>query len=123
MADINSVSLSGIVAHKVEVSEAKGFPVAHFYIDVEGGGQQKPKGKFKIVAYAECVDVAKKLSVGDRIVLIGFLSEWRGKGMREIEVIVRRLIPLADKERGLDQWEVKPVGGKIKEDSDTDTKQ
>jgi hypothetical protein len=67
MSDINSVSLSGIVAHKVEISEAKGFPVAHFYIDVEGGGQQKPKGKFKIVAYAECVEVARKPSVGDRI--------------------------------------------------------
>jgi len=71
MSDINSVSLSGVAVRKVEISEAKGFPVAQFYIDVEGGGQQRPKGKSQIVAYVEFMDVARKLTMVDRIVLIG----------------------------------------------------
>ena len=96
MTDINTVSLSGILNGDVETSKGKGVSVARFFIDVEGAGGQRPCGIFKIVAFAEWADVAMKLSKGDRVVLVGALLEWRGKGMRDVEIRVRNLIPLPE---------------------------
>ena len=96
MTDINTVSLSGILSGDVETSKGKGVSVARFFIDVEGAGGQRPCGIFKIVAFAEWADVAMKLSKGDRVVLVGALLEWRGKGMRDVEIRVRNLIPLPE---------------------------
>ena len=42
MADINIVSLSGVLTSPVETARAKDVPVARFYIDVEGAGDQRP---------------------------------------------------------------------------------
>lgn len=94
MADINTVSLSGVLSTNVETSRAKGVPVARFFIDVEGAGDQRPKGNFKVVAFADLAEVARKLSEGDRVVLVGTLLERRGRGRREMEIRVRNLIPL-----------------------------
>ena len=88
MTDINTVSLSGVLASNVETSKAKGLAVARFFIDVEGAGDKRAVGNFKIVAFAEWADIAKKLSEGDRIVLVGALLERRGRGIREMEIRV-----------------------------------
>jgi single-stranded DNA-binding protein len=94
MADINTVSLSGVLTSEVQTSKAKGVPVARFFLDVEGAGDQRPRGNFKVVAFAEWAEAARKLSPGDRVVLVGALLERRGRGRREMEVRVRNLIPL-----------------------------
>ena len=94
MSDINTVSLSGVLTADVESSRSKDLSVARFYIDVEGAGDKRPFGNFKIVAFAEWAELAKKLSEGDRVILVGALSERRGRGKREMEIRVRNLIPL-----------------------------
>ena len=76
--------------------------VARFFIDVEGAGDKRPTGKFKVVAFAEQAEMARELAEGDRIVLIGALLEWRGKGMRDVEIRARNIIPLSRKERSAD---------------------
>lgn len=96
MTDINTVSLSGVLTSNVETSKAKDVPVARFYIDVEGAGDQRAKGNFKIVAFGEWADAAKKLSEGDRVVLVGALLERRRRESREMEIRVRNLIPLSE---------------------------
>lgn len=98
MVDINTVSLSGLIAGKVETSKAKGISVARFFIDVEGAGDKRTVGNFKVVAFAELADIARELSEGDRIVLVGALLERRGRGIREMEIRVRNLIPLPEEE-------------------------
>jgi single-stranded DNA-binding protein len=94
MNDINTVSLSGVLAGDVEMSKAKGVSVARFFIDVEGAGDQRTWGNFKVVAFDEWAEVAKKLLRGDKVVLVGALLERRGRGRREMEIRVRNLIPL-----------------------------
>ena len=94
MTDINTVSLSGIVADDVKKSKSKGVSVARFFLEVQGAGNPRPVGKFEIVAFAEWAEMASKLSKGDRVVLVGALFEWRGNGMYAIEIHVRRLILL-----------------------------
>lgn len=98
MTDINTVSLSGVLASAVETSKAKDVAVARFFIDVEGAGDKRAVGNFKVVAFAEWADVAKQLSEGDRVVLVGALLERRGRGTREMEIRIRNLIPLPIKE-------------------------
>ena len=98
MTDINTVSLSGVLASNVETSKAKGIAVARFFIDVEGAGDKRAVGNFKVVAFAEWADIAKQLSEGDRIVLVGALLERRGRGIQEMEIRVRKLIPLPKEE-------------------------
>jgi len=73
MADINTISLSGVLAGDVEASKAKGMAVTRFFIDVEWAGERSTWGKFKIVAFAEWAEVARKLSEGDRLILVGAL--------------------------------------------------
>lgn len=109
MAEINTVSLSGVVSGDVEIRKAKDMEVARFFIEVEGAGERRSHGKFMVVAFAEWAEVAKKLTEGDRIILVGALSEWRGKGMRDVEIRARNLIPLPKKALDPDQWEVKNV--------------
>ena len=99
MTDINTVSISGVLANDVETSKAKDVSVARFFIDVEGAGNKRAAGKFKVVAFAEQADVAKELAEGDPIVLVGALLEWRGRGMRDIEIRARNIIPLSHKEK------------------------
>ena len=99
MTDINTVSLSGVLATNVETSKAKGIAVARFFIDVEGAGDKRAVGNFKVVAFAESADIARKLAEGDRIVLVGALLERRGRGVREMEIRVRNLIPLPKEEQ------------------------
>ena len=99
MTDINTVSISGVLASNVETSKAKDVAVARFFVDVEGAGNKRASGKFKVVAFAEQADVAKELAEGDRIVLVGALLEWRGRGMRDIEIRARNIIPLSHKEK------------------------
>ena len=99
MTDINTVSISGTVASKVETSKAKGLSVARFYIDVEGAGDKSPYGNFKVVAFAEMADKAKELKEGDRVALVGALLERRGRGVREMEIRLRNLILLTHKEQ------------------------
>ena len=98
MTDINTVSISGVLASNVETSKAKDVAVARFFVDVEGAGNKKATGKFKVVAFAEQADVARELDEGDRIVLVGALLEWRGSGRRDIESRARNIIPLSHKE-------------------------
>ena len=88
-----------MLASDVEISKAKDVSVARFFIDVEGAGNKRASGKFKVVAFAEQADVANKLAVGDPIVLVGALLEWRGRGMRDIEIRARNIIPLSHKEK------------------------
>ena len=102
MTDINTVSLSGIVASNVETSKARNISVVRFYLDVQGAGDKRPSGNFKVVAFAEQADAAKELAEGDRIVLVGALLEWRGRGMRDIEIRARNIIPLSHKEKSND---------------------
>ena len=99
MTDINTVSLSGIVASKVETSKAKNISVARFYVDVQGAGDKRPYGNFKVVAFAEQADMAKELAEGDRIVLVGALLERRGRGIQKMEIRARNIIPLSQKEK------------------------
>ena len=94
MTDINTVSLSGIVSGDVKISKPRGVSVARFYIETEGAGNPRTVGKFEIVAFAEWAEMTRELSKGDRVVLVGALHEWRGKGMYAFEIHVRRLIPL-----------------------------
>ena len=42
----------------------------------------------------QMLELAKKLSEGDRVILVGALSERRGRGKQEMEIRVRNLIPL-----------------------------
>ena len=113
MAEINTVSLSGVLSSDVETSKAKGLTMAEFYIEVEGAGSQRPVGKFKVVAVAEWAEVAKKLSSGDHIVLVGALSERGGekKDMRDVEIRVRNLIPLPKQIHNSDEWKVRNIDG------------
>ena len=99
MHDINTVSISGVLASDIETSKAKDVAVARFFLDVEGAGNKRPAGKFKVVAFAEQAEVAKELAEGDHIVLVGALLEWRGRGMRDIEIRARNIIPLSQKEK------------------------
>jgi len=94
MSDINTVSLSGVLTANVESSRSKDLSIARFYIDVEGAGDKRPCGNFKIVAFAEWAELAKKLSGGDRVILVGALLDRRGRGKHETEIRVRNLIPL-----------------------------
>jgi len=94
MSDINTVSLSGVLTADIESSKSKDLSVARFYIDVEGAGDKRPFGNFKIVAFAEWAELAKKLSEGDRVILVGALLDRRGRGKHETEIRVRNLIPL-----------------------------
>ena len=112
MNDINTVSISGVLASNVETSKAKDVAVARFFIDVEGAGDKRASGKFKVVAFAEQADVAKELAEGDRIVLVGALLEWRGRGMRDIEIRARNIIPLSHKGKPDD------VNGKEEEEAE-----
>lgn len=99
MTDINTVSLSGVLANNVETSKTKGIAVARFFIDVEGAGDKRAAGNFKVVAFAEQADMAKELAEGDRIVLVGALLERRGRGVKEMEIRARNIIPLSQKEK------------------------
>ena len=99
MAEINTVSLSGILTSDVQTSKAKGLSIARFFIDVEGAGDKRPCGNFKAVAFAEWANIAKQLSEGDRVILVGALLERRGRGIREMEIRVRNLIPLPKQEQ------------------------
>lgn len=92
MPDINSISLSGVLTSDVQTSKAKGVSVARFFIDVEGAGDRRPNGNFKVVAFADWAETAKSLSEGDRVVLVGALLERRGRGRHEMEIRVRNLI-------------------------------
>ena len=112
MNDINTVSISGVLASDVETSKAKDVTVARFFIDVEGAGDKRASGKFKVVAFAEHADAAKELAEGDRIVLVGALLEWRGRGMRDIEIRARNIIPLSNKGKPDD------VNGKEEEEAE-----
>jgi len=49
MTDINTVSLSGVLVADVEMSKAKGISVARFFVDVEGAGDQRAWGNFKVL--------------------------------------------------------------------------
>ncbi len=100
MADINTVSLSGVIASNVETSKSKGITVARFYIDVEGAGDSRQTGNFKIVAFANWADAAKALSQGDHVVLVGALVERRRWAVPGVEVKVRNLIPLPKPQEG-----------------------
>jgi len=71
MAEINTVSLSGVVNGDVEIRKAKDMEVARFFIEVEGAGERRSHGKFMVVAFAEWAEVARKLSEGNRIVIVG----------------------------------------------------
>jgi hypothetical protein len=102
MTDINTVSLSGIVASEVETSKAKDVSVARFYVDVEGAGDKGAYGNFKVVAFAEQADMAKELAEGDRIVLVGALLERRGRGIQGMEIRARNIISLSQKEKADD---------------------
>ena len=90
--------MSGVLTSDVETSKAKGIAVARFFVDVEGAGDRRPCGNFKVVAFGEWVEVAKKLSEGDRVILVGALLERRWRGNREMEIRLRKLIPLSKKE-------------------------
>lgn len=107
MADINTVSLSGVVAGPVERARAKDVPVARFYLDVEGAGDGRPNGNFKAVAFGQEAEAAGRLSEGDRVVLVGTLLERRRRGGREVEIRVRNLIrlPHEGEEEGEDEEE------------------
>jgi len=94
MNDINTVSLSGVLNSNVETAESKGIKIARFFLCVEGAGDQKPNGVFKVVAFAEWAELAKTLLAGDRIVLVGALLERKGRGRPDVEIRVRNLIPL-----------------------------
>lgn len=94
MTDMNTVSLSGVLSGDVETAESKGIKIARFFIDVEGAGDQRPCGIFKVVAFSDWAEAAKNLSTGDRVVLVGALCERRGRGRREVEIRVRNLIRL-----------------------------
>ena len=99
MTDINTVSISGVLASNVDTSKAKDVAVARFFVDVEGAGNKRATGKFKVVAFAEQADAAKELAEGDRIVLVGALLERRGRGVRGMEIRARNIIPLSQKEK------------------------
>ncbi len=102
MIDINTVTLSGILADDVEISKAKDLSVARFYIDVEGAGEQKSCGNFKAVAFDKLAEVITGLSKGDRVVLLGALVNRKGRGRQEIEIRLRNLIPLTRIEPDID---------------------
>ena len=53
MAEINTVSLSGVVSGDVEIKKTKDMEVARFFIEVEGAGERRSHGKFMVVAFAE----------------------------------------------------------------------
>ena len=76
MADINTVSLSGVVAGDVEIRKAKDMEVARFFIEVEGADERRSYGKFMVVAFATWAAVARKLSEGTRIVIVGVLLSY-----------------------------------------------
>ncbi len=105
MPDINTVSLSGVLTGPVETSRAKDVSVARFHIDVQGAGDHRPSGSFKVVAFGEWADVARNLSPGDRVVLVGTLLERRRRGGHELEVRVRNLIPLPQEEEEIEGGE------------------
>jgi len=94
MTDMNTVSLSGVLNGDVETAESKGIKIARFFIDVEGAGDQRPCGIFKVVAFADWAEAARNLSSGDQVVLVGALCERRAKGRREVEIRIRNLIRL-----------------------------
>ena len=115
MTDINTVSLSGIVASKVETSKAKNVSVARFYVDVQGAGNNRPCGNFKVVAFAEQADMAQELAEGDRIVLVGALLERRGRGIQKMEIRARNIISLSHKEEPDDVDEKEGEGAEEEE--------
>jgi len=116
MSDINTVSLSGVLVGDVETAKAKGMSVARFFIEVEGAGDRSARGNFKAVAFAEWADVAKNLSEGDRVVLVGALLDRSARGGRKTEIRVRNLIRLPRTAQEAENWQVKPVD----EDEDDD---
>ena len=97
MNDINTVSLSGTLRTKVDISEYKGLNIARFFMDVEGAGDQKSSGNFKVVAFAELAEAAQNLTTGDRVVVVGALSARQARGKPEIEIRIRNLIKLPKK--------------------------
>lgn len=97
MNDINTVSLSGTLRSKVDVSESKGLKIARFFIDVEGAGDQKSSGNFKVVAFAELAEAAQNLTTGDRVVVVGALLARQPISKPEIEIRIRNLIKLPKK--------------------------
>ena len=109
MAEINTVSVSGIVFDHVGLSKTDGIPEARFYLQIEGASTTRQHGLIEIVAYAQWIEVVKKLSKGERVIIVGALNEWRGKGMRDIQIKVRNLIRLPKPGLSVFKWRVSPV--------------
>ena len=94
MPEINTISVSGVLYNDVDLCRTNGIPEARFYLQIEGASTTRPCGIIAIVAYSQWIEVTKKLSKGDRVIIVGALNEWRGSGVRDIEIIIRNLIPL-----------------------------
>jgi len=67
MADINAVSLSGVLSGDVEISKTKDMEVAWFFLEIEETGERRPQSKFMVVAFAEWAVVAKMSYIGFRM--------------------------------------------------------
>jgi len=94
MAEFNTVWLSGVLTGDVDTYKKQGLQVARFYIDVEGAGDGRLQGNFKVVAFGNHAEVAMKdLQKGSRVLIMGALLE-RRRGGRGIEIRVRRLLLL-----------------------------
>lgn len=60
MPDINTVSLSGVLTAGVETHRKADLEVARFYNDVEGAGDNRPKGNSKVVAFDDNARLAEE---------------------------------------------------------------
>lgn len=94
MTNINTVTLSGIVADPIRKSKTKGALVARFFLEVQGTEGPRSLGKFEIIASGEWAEMAQHLSKGDHVVLVGYLQQRQDKA----EIHVKKLIPLISEE-------------------------
>ena len=58
MVELNTVCLSGVLSGKVEPYRKEALQVARLYIDVEGAGDRRARGNFKVVASGDLDQLA-----------------------------------------------------------------
>jgi single-stranded DNA-binding protein len=110
MAEINTVCISGVLTRDVENHSRQGLQVARFFIDVEGAGDGRLCGNFKVVAFGRLAEAAtKELEKGSRVLVMGPLLERRRRSGREVEIRVNRMLTLPEDTPARQEPEVEPV--------------
>jgi hypothetical protein len=57
MVELNTVCLSGVLSGKVEPYRKEAPQVARLYLDVEGAGDRRARGKLKVVAFGDLLQL------------------------------------------------------------------